>query len=234
MYLYQFPRSPVLPNLSPYCLKLETYLRIKNIKYEVIESYRQRSEKGLLPFIELNGRQIPDSGIIIRKLEKHFDCADRLTEEEKGVARAVDRMLDQSLLHAIQLDRLVKNGRIFASRAVNGLPLPGFITDRMGDRLATIVGKNMRRALGKLSDEEIRDVLKMDLTAINSILGNKRFLFGDVPSAVDCSVFGHVASTYFLPYRQTLSDVLDDDLPALKAHIHRIRTHYYPEWKESQ
>ncbi|KAF8362922.1 hypothetical protein PRIPAC_89845 [Pristionchus pacificus] len=234
VYLYQFPRSPILPNLSPYCLKLETYLRIKNIKYEVIESYRHKSEKGLVPFIELNGRQIPDSGIIIRKLEKHFDCADRLTEEEKGIARALDRMLDCSTLHAIQLDRLVKNGHIFASRPVSGLPLPRFITDRIGDRMAGIMGKRMRGAFGKLSDEEIKDVLKMDLNAINSILGEKLFMFGEVPSAIDCSVFGHIASTYFLPYRQTLSDVLDDDLPSIKGLINRIRTHYYPEWKEPQ
>ncbi|GMS84158.1 hypothetical protein PENTCL1PPCAC_6333, partial [Pristionchus entomophagus] len=234
VYLYQFPRSPVMPNQSPYCLKLETYLRIKNIKYEIMKSYRQRSEKGLVPFIELNGRQIPDSGVIIRKLEKHFDCADRLTEEEKGVARAIDRMLDCSTLHAIQLDRLVKNGRLFASRAVSGLPLPGFITDRIGDRMAAIMGKRMRGALGKLSDEEMRDLLVLDLNAINSILGQKRFLFGEVPSAVDCSVFGHIASTYFLPYRQTLSDVLDDDLPAMAGLINRIRTHYYPEWKDPQ
>ncbi|GMR36380.1 hypothetical protein PMAYCL1PPCAC_06575, partial [Pristionchus mayeri] len=236
IYLYQFPRSPVVPNLSPYCLKLETYLRIKNIKYEIIESYRLKSEKGLMPFIELNGRQIPDSGIIIRHLEKHFDCADRLTEEEKGVARAVDRMLDCSTLHAIQLDRLVKNGngRLFASRAVSGLPLPGFITDRIGERMAAIMGRRMRGALGRLSDEEIRELLKIDLTAINSIVGDKRFLFGDIPSAADCSVFGHVASTYFLPYRQTLSDALDDDLPSLKGLINRIRIHYYPEWKDPQ
>ncbi|GMT14508.1 hypothetical protein PFISCL1PPCAC_5805, partial [Pristionchus fissidentatus] len=234
VYLYQFPRSPFVPNLSPFCLKVETYLRIKNIKYEVIEGFLERSEKGKLPFIELNGRQIPDSGIIISKLEKHFECEDKLIDEEKAVARAIDRMLDGSTLHAIQLDRLVKNSHLFASRAVSGLPLPGFITDRIGERMAKVMGQRMRGVLGKLSDDEIREVLKKDLKAIDSIIGSKRFMFGDVPTATDCSVFGHIASTYFLPYRQTLSDSLDDDLHSLKGLIMRMRAHYYPEWKDPQ
>lgn len=35
VYLYQFPRSPTLPSVSAYCLKVENYLRMTGIKYEV-------------------------------------------------------------------------------------------------------------------------------------------------------------------------------------------------------
>lgn len=35
VYLYQFSRTPMLPSTSAYCLKVETWMRLVNVKYEV-------------------------------------------------------------------------------------------------------------------------------------------------------------------------------------------------------
>ena len=46
VYLVQFPRLPNgLPNASPYCLKIETVLRVYDIKHEVDNFYMQNYYK---------------------------------------------------------------------------------------------------------------------------------------------------------------------------------------------
>jgi len=54
VYLYQFPRTPLLPSLSPYGLKVETWLRLNGIKYEVSVA-RERSPCPLPPFVSCSG-----------------------------------------------------------------------------------------------------------------------------------------------------------------------------------
>lgn len=35
VYVYQYPRAAVIPSLSPFSLKLETWLRMADVNYEV-------------------------------------------------------------------------------------------------------------------------------------------------------------------------------------------------------
>ncbi|KAK5984324.1 hypothetical protein GCK32_003131 [Trichostrongylus colubriformis] len=72
VYLYQFPRSKTIPNLSPFCLKIETFLKVNKIPYRACSTLIGRSQYGMLPFIELNGEHIADSQIIINRLTDHF------------------------------------------------------------------------------------------------------------------------------------------------------------------
>ncbi|ETN71358.1 hypothetical protein NECAME_14250, partial [Necator americanus] len=137
VYLYQFPRSPVLPNLSPFCLKVETFLRVNGIKYEVIGTFRKyRSSRGLLPFIELNGKRIEDSQVIIWELQKHFKLEDGLTGSERGTARALERMVDVSTFYAMLYDKSVINAPALMSRAVTGIPLPAFLSNWLAERFS--------------------------------------------------------------------------------------------------
>src|SRR5690348_4249172 len=66
--LFQFPRMFAIPNLSPFCCKLETWLRMARIPYEVTTADPRGAPKGKLPFIEEAGVRIADTSLIIEHL----------------------------------------------------------------------------------------------------------------------------------------------------------------------
>ena len=83
VYLVQFPPSPLIRTISPFALKLETYLRLQGICYEAVYSLKF-SRKGQIPYIELNGEQIPDSNVIIKELQlRKLAAADELFSSEQ-------------------------------------------------------------------------------------------------------------------------------------------------------
>lgn len=57
---------------------------------------RYKSKKGQLPFIEINGKEVEDSDLIIRDLSNYFqkDLDEGLTDEQKTVSHAFDSMLN--------------------------------------------------------------------------------------------------------------------------------------------
>jgi hypothetical protein len=51
--LYQFKPALDLPNASPFCMKLEIYLRMANLPYEIVlNADSRKAPKGKLPYIE--------------------------------------------------------------------------------------------------------------------------------------------------------------------------------------
>ena len=53
--LHQPPRAWGTPNISPFCAKLETYLRMTEIPYSIGKFSRSKAPKGKVPFIEISG-----------------------------------------------------------------------------------------------------------------------------------------------------------------------------------
>jgi glutathione S-transferase len=97
--LYQFAPVWGIPNLSLACVKVETYLRMVNLPYEVRSALPTKGPKGKLPFIEDQGKKIADSRFIIEYLKQSYevDPDKDLNEQERVISNAMQRMIEDDL-----------------------------------------------------------------------------------------------------------------------------------------
>ncbi|CAB3397461.1 unnamed protein product [Caenorhabditis bovis] len=227
VYLYQFPRVKNCPNLSPFCLKIEILCRAFGIDYEVINVVRQRSRNGTLPFIELNGEHIADSDLIEVRLREHFKIPS-LPPAEEAHAVAISRMADNHLFYLgivfkIQCDE-------FHKMIINMVEMPSFVKSAVGPlvkrRFSSKVYARAKAAIGDFEPHEREMLLKRDLKAIEDSIKGK-FLFGDKIAPVDATVFGQLASVYYL-FPTRFSEILDGEFPKIVEYMDRVKNEIYP------
>uniref|UniRef100_A0A915Q6B8 Thioredoxin-like fold domain-containing protein n=1 Tax=Setaria digitata TaxID=48799 RepID=A0A915Q6B8_9BILA len=196
VYLYQFPRMKYIPNISPFCLKLETWLRMADIQYENVCSWRTRSLEGTLPFLEHNGKEYPDSALAIRDMTRIFSkesMESHLSDEQKATYRAFEAMAENSLVmtvgYVLQMEHLDEVFQQISDDTFGILaPLWKFllkmiISSKMAKKLKVV-------ALGKHSREEVINIGMDDLKAISSHLGNRHYFAGFKPTKVDIGQIG--------------------------------------------
>uniref|UniRef100_A0A914XF72 Glutathione S-transferase n=1 Tax=Plectus sambesii TaxID=2011161 RepID=A0A914XF72_9BILA len=236
VYLYQFPRSPRMPNMSPYCLKLETWLRANDIKYEVRQTWTQRSSKGQVPFIELNGEQIADSQLIINALSRKFNKGDTetLNQSQMGAARAIDRLIECSFVNAMGVFKYLDHLPDLISGETTGLKwVPKVVTDIAAMFIKpTVVQKLHAQGFGRLTREEQIEQARLDMQAIADVMGKNKFVLGDEPHTVDFTLFGHFATFYYLPFDIVPKRMMRNEFPTLLAHMERMKERFWPDWND--
>ena len=107
IFLHQYPAIWGLPSLSPFCIKVEVFLRQANLPYKiVIEKNPARGPKGKMPFITHGDRVIADSSFILDYLIRTFGLEQFSLPVAEGVAfqRMIEEFLYFSLLYSRWID----------------------------------------------------------------------------------------------------------------------------------
>ncbi|KAK0084995.1 hypothetical protein PV325_005992 [Microctonus aethiopoides] len=244
VYLYQYSRTPVIPSISASCLKVETWLRLNEIKYENVDhKMKFRSKKGQLPFIEIDGSEIADSTIIIRELSQKFrkELDSNLTSEQRTISHAMISMIENHLVWVVAWWRAKNTDSVLKGYQVNlqhalGTRIPNgilniffkFTYGRKGAKKVKAQGMGIHTA------EEVAQFGCDDLKALSDLLADKPFFFGDEPTTLDVVAFSHLAQILYIekstPY--ALRDYMQDNCPNLVGHCSRMKERCFPDWEE--
>lgn len=192
--LYQFPSSLGIRCPSPPCLKLETYLRMTELPYQVAANADVlKAPKKKFPYIEDQGRVIPDSSFIINYLKDTYgDPLDRhLSAGQKSIMLGMRRLMEENLYWAMFYSRWAEEEAwaVVREQFFAHLPVPiKWLVPNVVRRnaLRDIYGQGM----GRHSREEVYDIGIQDIQAISDFLGDQPYLMGDQPTSLDATGYG--------------------------------------------
>ena len=230
LVVHQLPGAWGLPSISPFCLKVDTYLRIADIPYRaVVDPTPFKGPKGKLPWIEHEGKKIGDSGFIVEYLASRFgrDPDASLSAADRAVARAMRRLIEENLYWAMVYDRWMvdENWSAFRDVVLAGLPVP--VRRIIGPIARRGVRRQLRgHGIGLHSRAEIQAIGQGDVGAVADYLGDKPYLMGEVATGIDATAFGFLANIVHAPIESPLAREVTARAN-LVDYLERIRRRYF-------
>nr|CAD2159373.1 unnamed protein product [Meloidogyne enterolobii] len=255
VYLVIFPRTHSIPSSSPASLKLETWLRMNNIKYQnVSNQFKHASVKGQVPFIELNGRQHADSNFIIEHLRSHFKLPidGNLNSSERANLRAFSLLIEESFFRCLQYDFSINASWIGtdsgflpyftgAKKFIAKNLIPKNSNIRLLENLKIIFKFKLKtkktlnaQGYGRHSVNEIEDIAKKDLMALSTFLGKSlTFLVTNLLRCLDAIAFGFLAVSIYVPRNlKEINLFIEKSTPNLMEFVKRMKEQFWPDWSE--
>ena len=223
------------PNISPFCAKLECYLRVAGIPYKPGAFNIRKAPKGKVPFVHIDGAYMGDSQLIIEELERRLAAEggkplDRdLSPRDAALARMIRRTLEEGLYFVGLYARWKRDDGYALMREQFKQMIPGFVIPIVR-RAQT--KKLHAQGTGRHTFEEAMAMGVADIDAVAELLGDKPYLLGDQPRVIDCTLFGFMETALGFPldsplklrgqghanlmaFRKRIRDRWWSDLPAL-------------------
>ncbi|HTE51551.1 MAG TPA: glutathione S-transferase family protein [Kofleriaceae bacterium] len=230
--LHQTPPAWDLPNVSPFCLKLETYLRMTGRPYQTASPSLRRAPKGKVPYIADGDVLLGDSGFIIDHLVRTYgDPLDGdLTAEARARGHVLRRMIEEHCYFTIVYLRW-SFAPAWPHLVEAFAPLMPPLLKTQGPKLIrrAILKKCQAQGVGKHTREEVLVMMKDDLAALDAMLGDQPFYLGDAPRSVDATAYGFLSQVLWAPWQSAEKELLLAR-PRLVAHLERMKERFWAGW----
>lgn len=200
--LFQPPTRPWgTPNLSPFCSKLEAYLRLAKIDHTVALSDMRRAPKGKIPYVRIGDEHMGDSQLIIERLEalREQPLDHWLNSDQRAVAHAVRRMIEEGLYFVLMASRWDSEWTSTHQREAFTKVLPAGIRWAFPLIVRDVRKKLRSQGTGRHTEQERMQMGVKDVECIAALLGEKRYFLGDQPSTIDATVFAFTSGILAFP-----------------------------------
>lgn len=228
--LYQPPPGFGQPSLSPFCAKLETWLRMAGLPFETRRANPVKAPRGKIPYARVDGRLLTDSQLIIDYLTEVRDVAldQGLSAQDRARGHLVRKTLEEATYWVLVYQRWIDEAGWAEWRKVFEPMLPPVI----GPFLAGLIRRKVRASLatqgtGRRTPEEIDRLGVADVEAVAAVLGEGPYLLGERPSSYDATAWAFLNTFAEFPVPSKTGDAVRGN-PAMTAWLARMKERYYP------
>ena len=233
--LIQFPcsKKEKIANFSPFCLKVETYLRATKTPFQIETNKgdpKNSSPNGKLPFVKLqDGNLIADSQLIIEHFEKTNSLDSKFSDTQRALGLAAQRLAEDHLMWTVLYQRWIDQDEWPHSRQVFFKGVPKILVKPISSLIQRRTIKMAHaQGVGRHTEENIYRFADQDFKALSDLLGEKEFFVGDSISTHDMALFGLLANCLHAPVNPKLQ-ALVKKYDNLTKFVERINKEYYPE-----
>lgn len=227
--LYLYPELFGLPDNNPYGLKVDTFLRLTGLEYQVEHTVdTSKAPRGQLPYLTDGDEVVSDSNRMIEYLIQTYKLTidQDLSAENENTAHLVKRMLDGHLYWVMSYSRW-QDDRYW--------PL---FRDAFLESFSTMTAEELEKpreynierfkaqGIGRYEPEAIYRAGIEDLAALAGLLGDKKFIFGDKPHTLDACIYGFLANIYYLEIETPLKQFIQA-APQLVTYCEGIKSYFF-------
>ena len=227
--LYQFSPAFGLPNPSPFCFKVETYLRMIGEPFETKRGNPQKAPKGKLPFIKDGGTVIADSQHIVQHLVKtRGDKLDQgLSDKDRALGHAIRRMVEEGLYFGLVYSRWVEEVGWTKGKTELFAAMPAIARALVPTLARGMVKKQVNaQGTGRHAQEDVFAMMEADVTALAALLGENPYFLGQNPTSVDATAYSFLALMLWSPLHDTVTGAVKKHAN-LVAYCERMKARYY-------
>jgi glutathione S-transferase len=234
--LHKFGEIWGIADPSPFCLKLENFLKEACIAYESVPFDPRRSfgkaPKGKVPFVEEeDGTRIGDSTLIIERLSQRrgIDLDAPVSDRDRAVSLAFRRMLDEHLYWVGVYFRWCEEPGWSVIREAFFSRLPGLVRPLIvAVQRRRIVVALRTQGTGRHKRDEIARLGIEDMQALSRLLAGETYFFGaTAPTLLDLWTHAFVAEIIAPPIETPLKQAALG-LTNLVDHFARMQQRLYP------
>lgn len=216
---------------SPFVAKADIQMQMFDIPCERATADLDSVSKHKAPYVDDDGTIVQDSAFIRLYFEKKLgvDLDEGLTAEQRATAWAVERMLEDRLTPIIVHERWLEGDNFARGPAMFFMDVPEPMRAEVANGAREGVRANLYgQGIGRHTRDERLQLAQRDIAAVAALLGDKAFIMGSYPTAVDAVAYGVIAACTAPIFDSPLKDMVADHAN-LVAFLQRMEDRFYSE-----